>query len=97
MSSQPTAQAKKISVEDSISRPVCPKCSSEFVKRASRVGFERLMSVFYIYPFRCEPCGHRFRIMQWRVTYTRIQLEEAAARKRHPKEPRDERAVLHLK
>src|SRR4030095_16089443 len=34
---------------------VCPKCSSEYVKRVSRIGPERLMSLFYIYPFRCHP------------------------------------------
>ena len=36
--------------------PVCPKCSSDCVKRVSRVSFERLMSVFYIYPFRFVTC-----------------------------------------
>jgi DNA-binding cell septation regulator SpoVG len=61
---------------------VCPKCSSEYVKRASRVGLERLMSLFYIYPFRCQPCGHRFRLFQWGVTYTRIELDSRAAQKR---------------
>ena len=51
-------------------QPVCPKCSSDYVKRAHRVGPERLISLFYIYPFRCQPCGHRFRLLQWGVTYT---------------------------
>ena len=63
---------------------VCPKCSSEYVKRASRVGLERLISLFYIYPFRCQPCGHRFRLFQWGVTYTRIELDSRAAQKRRP-------------
>ena len=57
-------------------KPVCPKCSSDYVKRVSRDGFEHLMSVFYIYPFRCQPCGHRSRILQWGVTYTRIKLDK---------------------
>jgi DNA repair exonuclease SbcCD ATPase subunit len=51
-------------------QPVCPKCSSDYVQRVHRVGPERLISLFYIYPFRCQPCGHRFRLLQWGVTYT---------------------------
>jgi hypothetical protein len=50
-------------------QPICPKCSSDYVERVSRIGFERLISLFYIYPFRCQPCGHRFRLLQWGVTY----------------------------
>jgi len=53
---------------------ICPKCSREFVKRVSRQGFkERLLSLFYIYPFRCQLCGHRFRFLQWGIRYQRIQ------------------------
>jgi chromosome segregation ATPase len=52
-------------------QPVCPKCSSDYVKRVSRIGAEHLISLFYIYPFRCQPCGHRFRLLQWGVTYTK--------------------------
>jgi DNA repair exonuclease SbcCD ATPase subunit len=52
-------------------QPVCPKCSSDSVKRVSRIGSERLISLFYIYPFRCQPCGHRFRLFKWGVRYTR--------------------------
>jgi predicted RNase H-like nuclease (RuvC/YqgF family) len=52
-------------------QPVCPKCSSNYVKRVSRIGSERLISLFYIYPFRCQPCGHRFRLFKWGVRYTR--------------------------
>jgi predicted nucleic acid-binding Zn ribbon protein len=70
-------------------QPVCPKCSSEYVKRVSRVSFERLMSVFYIYPFRCKQCGHRFISMQLRVTYTKIELDRTAERKRRAKVVKD--------
>ena len=52
---------------------VCPKCSSDHVKRVSRIGHERLISLFYIYPFRCEACRHRFRRLRWGVTYTKIE------------------------
>jgi hypothetical protein len=63
-------------------QPVCPKCSSEYVKRVSRLGSEHLISLFYIYPFRCQPCGHRFRLLQWGVTYTKIEEDQRAGRKR---------------
>ncbi len=52
---------------------ICPKCSKDFVTRAPRQGFkERLLSVFYIYPFRCQLCQHRFRFLQWGVKYHRV-------------------------
>ncbi len=55
-------------------RPLCPRCSREYVKRVSRVGLgERLASLFYIYPFRCQLCGHRFQLLQWGVKYKRIE------------------------
>src|SRR5262245_390532 len=51
----------------------CPNCAREFVRRASRVGFvEILLSYFYVYPFRCQLCGHRFRHFQWGVRYVRV-------------------------
>lgn len=31
------------------------------------------MSLFYVYPFRCQLCGHRFQLFQWGVTYKRIE------------------------
>ncbi len=53
---------------------ICPKCSREFVKRVSRQGkLERFLSVFYVYPFRCQLCGYRFRFLQWGIRYHRIQ------------------------
>ena len=53
---------------------ICPKCSREFVKRVTRQGFaEKLLGVFYIYPFRCQLCGYRFRFLQWGIRYQRIE------------------------
>ena len=69
--------------KDSMPQPICPRCSSDCVKRVSRVGTERLLSFFYIYPFRCQPCGHRFKLLQWGVTYTRIDLDRRVGWKRH--------------
>ena len=55
-------------------QPICPNCSREFVKRVSREGVkERLFSIFYVYPFRCQLCGHRFRFRQWGVRYVRVE------------------------
>jgi c-di-GMP-binding flagellar brake protein YcgR len=31
------------------------------------------MSHFYIYPLRCQLCGHRFKLLQWGITYTRVE------------------------
>ena len=40
-----------------------------------------MISVFYVYPFRCKACRHRFRSMQWRIEYTRIELDRIAESK----------------
>jgi hypothetical protein len=40
------------------------------VRRSSRVGaFERLISAFYVYPFRCQRCTQRFRALNWGHRY----------------------------
>lgn len=55
-------------------RPLCPRCSREYIRRVSRVGLgERLISLFYVYPFRCQLCGHRFQLLQWGIKYKRIE------------------------
>lgn len=51
----------------------CPECSRRFVRRVSRSGpAETLLSVVYIYPFKCQICGVRFRTLQWGVRYVRV-------------------------
>ena len=53
---------------------ICPNCSREYVMRVPRQGFyERLLSIFYVYPFRCQLCSHRFRFFQWGVRYLRVK------------------------
>ena len=55
-------------------QPVCPSCSHDYTKRVSRVGFkERLLSIIYVYPFRCQLCSYRFGFMQWGVRYKRLE------------------------
>jgi hypothetical protein len=50
----------------------CPHCARDFVRRVARTGLsEVLMSFIYIYPFKCQLCGDRFRSLQWGVRYIR--------------------------
>jgi hypothetical protein len=50
----------------------CPQCHSAHVERTRRRGLrERLYSLLAIYPFRCQRCGHRFRVWQRGVRYRR--------------------------
>lgn len=43
----------------------CPKCGRHIVRRSHRIGVvERLLSAVYVYPFRCQLCGRRFRALQ---------------------------------
>lgn len=51
----------------------CPKCAREFVRRVSRAGLvQKFLSLFYIYPFKCQLCGHYFLYFQWGVRYFRF-------------------------
>src|SRR5689334_6750009 len=67
----------------------CPRCGSLSVRRSSRVGaYERLISVLYVYPFRCQRCAQRFRQLNWgrrylhpsseRRDYERVMVRVAA-------------------
>jgi len=43
----------------------CPQCRRRFVRRSHRsVTAELFLSLVYVFPFRCQYCGHRFRA--WR-------------------------------
>jgi hypothetical protein len=45
--------------------PKCPQCDKVFVRRSHRAGpLEQLLSVFFIFPFRCQLCTHRFLAFQ---------------------------------
>lgn len=57
--------------------PTCPECSSEYVKRVRREGVaERFLSLFYLYPFCCQLCGHRFRFFKRGVKYKRVDEDQ---------------------
>jgi hypothetical protein len=55
-------KAKERSVEDlKIPGAYCPKCTSTNVRRASRAGmWEEILRLFFIAPFRCRACRHKF-------------------------------------
>ena len=66
------------------SMPACPRCGEAHVRRTSRENvLERLFSLFYLYPFRCQLCGHRFRAVQWGQRYVRRQGDRREF-ERHP-------------
>ena len=64
----------------------CRRCGSDQVRRASRLGLlERLLSVGYVYPFRCLVCAHRFRSLRWGEHYVRAHED----RRKHARQPVD--------
>ncbi len=60
-----------------MTQPKCPQCFRQFVRRVSMVGAaETLLGIFYIYPFKCQLCGFRFRMPQWGVRYIRVPVDQ---------------------
>jgi PilZ domain-containing protein len=52
----------------------CPHCAREFVRRISKSGLgEIVLGIFYVYPFRCQLCGHRFRAFERGIRYRRVE------------------------
>ena len=81
-----------------MAEPHCPRCQSEVIERAGRAGLlERLLSVAYVYPFRCQSCLHRFRAVVWGQRYVRTKRTPRAERRRHPRHPVDFWTTLWLK
>jgi hypothetical protein len=51
-------------------------CRGPYLRRVSRAGaFERLLSVAFVYPFRCQLCGWRFRSMRFGVRYEKKAVD----------------------
>ena len=62
-----------------MSLPKCPACYEDYVRRVRRKGLiEHLLSQFYVYPFRCQLCGKRFRARQPGIKYVRIDEDRRA-------------------
>jgi len=56
--------------------PSCPNCRRRTTRRCRRTGVvERIASLVYVYPFRCEVCGRRFYTVRWRTRYARVQRD----------------------
>ncbi len=54
----------------------CPKCGRRAGRRSHRTGVvERFLSSVYVYPFRCQLCGRRFRALQWGTRYVAQRAE----------------------
>jgi len=52
--------------------PRCSACQKQFVRRARRKGvLEVCLSLFFIYPFRCQLCEQRFLALQWGYRYVK--------------------------
>ena len=70
----PTLAVDNFLRESCMTRPICPNCSKEYVTRVARVGLiEHLLSLFYVYPFKCQLCSYRFKFRQKGVRYKRIE------------------------
>ena len=47
---------------------LCPNCGGKMARRSHWDGFaEKMLSLFYVSPFRCQLCGHRFLALDWRT------------------------------
>lgn len=56
-----------------MTQPQCPNCFRQFVRRVAIVGaWDTLLGLLYIYPFKCQICGFRFRMPQWGVRYVKV-------------------------
>ncbi|MDE3017797.1 MAG: PilZ domain-containing protein [Nitrospirota bacterium] len=55
----------------------CPNCDQPYVQRANREGrLDRLLSAFYVYPFRCQLCTHRFHAIEWGRRYAHEPVDQ---------------------
>jgi predicted RNA-binding Zn-ribbon protein involved in translation (DUF1610 family) len=72
--SQPSINAAEQAFKTPWRHPhlICPGCGSSQINRIGRRGVrEYFLSVIYVYPFRCESCGHFFRACEWGIRYRR--------------------------
>jgi hypothetical protein len=56
---------------------LCPKCGKDFVRRTRREEVhEYLLSVVYVYPFRCQLCAHRFLRLELGKRYNESTVDK---------------------
>lgn len=57
--------------------PRCPNCNQHYVQRTPREGrIEQFLSVFCVYPFRCQLCTIRFRALEWGRRYAHEHVDQ---------------------
>jgi c-di-GMP-binding flagellar brake protein YcgR len=67
---------------------VCTRCRKPFVKATRRQGaLDRLLSLAYVYPFRCQICRHRFHLLQWGLRYIERDVDRREYERRPVKLP----------
>lgn len=65
---------------------VCTQCRKPFVKACRRRGLlDRLLSLAYAYPFRCQICRHRFHLLQWGLRYIERDVDRRQYERRQVK------------
>jgi hypothetical protein len=65
-----------LETQDKILRPKCPRCERDLTKRVHCKGVGELVaSLCYVYPFRCQVCAHRFKVLQWGRRYVRQTVD----------------------
>ncbi len=63
-------------MENDKKQPRCPECGLEYVLRIPREGVcQRLLSIFYYYPFRCQLCFHCFSAFNFGVRYRKQAID----------------------
>ncbi len=56
---------------------LCPKCGKDFVRRTLREEIhEYLLSLVYVYPFRCQLCAHRFLRLELGTRYNESTIDK---------------------
>lgn len=59
-----------------MTNPICPVCATQFVKPVHSESLqERVLSLVYVYPFRCQLCGYRFQYIDWGFNYRKIDQD----------------------
>jgi hypothetical protein len=62
----------------------CPRCDNAFLQRARQDGpVDRLLEFFFVYPFLCQICRHRFSALRWGIRYNGT-LDDRRRYVRHP-------------
>ncbi len=60
----------------------CPACEQDGALRIGREGIGGyLLSLFYIYPYRCKACWRRFRAVRWGTRYVLRQTNRRQFRR----------------